>query len=521
METVLVAGGAGYVGSHLSFFLKEQGYKVIIIDNYRYGQSFRPSWAEVISCSIVPNNELVSLLSKENIVALFHCAGLIEVGESCAKPLKYYSENIHITCTLLDWCIQLSIPHFIFSSSCSVYGNTEESFIDEEHALNPENPYAHSKYFCEKIIKEVCAKNNIDYAILRYFNVAGAFVEQGLGEMHVPETHVIPLLCQAAAQNISFSLYGTEYQTPDGTAIRDYIHVNDLARAHLSALSYMKKTALSSVLNIGNGKGHSVLDLIKTAEEVTGKNIKIKRDKARSGDAPCLVAHSLKSHALLNWECRQSSLEEIIESSWKFLISHSFFLFFLFSSCAPFFSTFHEVREGKLYRSGQLSTKKLRRCIEKYKIASVLNLRGYSPHKNWWVQEVITCNLLGARHVDVSLSARYFPEPGELIKLLWYFRTLPHPLLIHCKGGADRTGTACTLWLLEQGECLCTALKQLSPSYRHFPFLFPSQRSFVYLWHEHRWQYLCFIDPLFMEKSLQEMSAPFSRQINRKKKGLC
>lgn len=316
MKTILVTGGAGYIGSHAALYLVKKGYKVIILDNFVYDQIFNHKWATIVRADFADKNVLKEIFLNNQIFAVMHFAAHINVGESVKNPLKYYENNVSKTISLLEEMAKFNIKNFIFSSSCAVYGNVESGYITEDFPLNPLNPYGYTKLIIENVLKDL--KSKINYVSLRYFNASGALPEFGLGEKHKPETHVIPLLFEAAKSHMPFNLYGDDYNTKDGTCVRDFLHVWDIANAHFLALNYLEQNNPSDCFNLGSGQGVSVRELIDFVEKYLKTKIKIKIENRREGDSPFLMADASKARNFLNWVPQCSSLDFIIKSAYAF-----------------------------------------------------------------------------------------------------------------------------------------------------------------------------------------------------------
>jgi UDP-glucose 4-epimerase len=320
-KTILVTGGAGYIGSHTVKTLERSGYQVIILDNLVYGhQDLVENYleAQLIVGDIKDRNLLDNLFNKYNIEAVIHFAAYAYVGESIVNPAKYYHNNVLGTLTLLDAMLAASVKKLVFSSTCATYGIPERTPIPEDHPQNPINPYGNSKLMVEKILSDYSAAYNLDYVCFRYFNAAGAEPNCLLGEDHHPETHLIPLILLAAlGQQKSISILGTDYPTPDGTCIRDYIHVSDLAIAHLLGLQYLLNGGKSEIFNLGNGNGFSVKEIIEAAKRITGKPIVVKHCDRRPGDPPVLIGSAEKAREILGWQPKFSNLEQIITHAWQ------------------------------------------------------------------------------------------------------------------------------------------------------------------------------------------------------------
>lgn len=315
---ILVVGGAGYIGSHLVKELVEKE-QVIVLDNLSTGHRYLVDERAVFIQGDLGNRaDLDSIFDKYPIKAVMHFAANSLVGESVVNPLKYYQNNVAATLTLLETMLKFNVKNFIFSSTAATYGIPNVEMITENCPTNPINPYGCSKLMVEQILADFAAAYGLNYVVLRYFNAAGAHESAEIGEDHYPETHLIPIVLQhLSGQREKISVFGTDYDTPDGTCIRDYIHVTDLARAHILALEALldgkKKTA---VYNLGNGLGYSVKEVIETCERVTGRKAVIEYTDRRPGDPARLVASSQKIYEELGWKA-ENSLEEIIASAWK------------------------------------------------------------------------------------------------------------------------------------------------------------------------------------------------------------
>lgn len=306
MRTILVTGGAGYIGSHIVEQLAARGDQVIILDALVYGQAW-PEITGAVSCiqgECGDKTLLDQLFSEHTIDAVIHCAALIEVGVSVKEPLNFYNTNVSQTLVLLERMKAHGVNTIVFSSSAAVYGNPGVKTIAETVPCVPLNPYGQSKLFIEHVLADCAQAYRLRYAALRYFNVAGAWAAKGLGERHLPETHVVPLLLKAAADGTPFNLYSADYGTPDGTCIRDYVHVRDIARANVLALDALHSGADTFVANIGSGTGISVLDLVHVVEQVTGKTLATRVVERRSGDAARLVADARCARNMLDWQSR-------------------------------------------------------------------------------------------------------------------------------------------------------------------------------------------------------------------------
>jgi UDP-glucose 4-epimerase len=318
---ILVTGGAGYIGSHSVLKLQEEGYEVVILDNLVYGH--QDLVENVLKTKLIVGDTsdralLQQIFSEHQIEAVMHFAAYAYVGESVTKPAKYYQNNVVGTLTLLEAMLEANINKFIFSSTCATYGVPQEVPITETQPQNPINPYGATKLMVERILQDFDPAYNFRSVCLRYFNAAGADPQGRIGEDHNPETHLIPLILQTAlGHRESISIYGTDYDTFDGSCIRDYIHVTDLAQAHCLALKYLLADGKTDVFNLGNGNGFSVKEVIETARNVTGKEIKAVECDRRPGDPPALVGSGEKAQKILGWQPQYSDLEAIVSHAWQ------------------------------------------------------------------------------------------------------------------------------------------------------------------------------------------------------------
>ena len=312
---VLVCGGAGYIGSNMVSMLAAKGHEPVVYDNLSKGHSTAIGSAEFVRGDLADYELLVATL-KKGIDAVMHFAAFIEVSESVAEPLKYYHNNVCNTQNLLSAMERTDVEKFVFSSTAAVYGMPERVPISEEAAKNPINPYGHSKLMVENICHGQSQAGRLRYAALRYFNAGGAGCKGMLGEDHRPESHLIPLTIQAAmGRRSNIKIFGTDYQTPDGTCVRDYIHIEDLCSAHLLALEKLESSS-ELVYNLGNGKGYSVREVIETVKKVSGKDFTVTETERRPGDAPVLTADASKAKTELGWKTDFPELEKIVESAW-------------------------------------------------------------------------------------------------------------------------------------------------------------------------------------------------------------
>lgn len=317
MSHILVTGGAGYIGSHACKALAGRGYVPVVYDHLEYGHQWAVQWGPLEIGDICDRQRLDAVIEKYNPRAVLHFAAYAYVGESVENPGKYYRNNVAGSLTLLEAMRDHGIRHIIFSSSCAAYGISEQIPVTENHPQNPISPYGSSKWMIERMLEDFAVAHNFRYVNLRYFNAAGADPEGDIGELHDPETHLIPLVLKAAAGEIDhIMVFGTDYDTPDGTCIRDYIHVSDLADAHLLSLQYLENGGESTAFNLGNGRGFSVKQVIQTAEKVAGRKINAVNGQRRPGDPPVLVGSADKAMRLLQWRPKQNRLEDIIQTAW-------------------------------------------------------------------------------------------------------------------------------------------------------------------------------------------------------------
>jgi len=315
--TVLVTGGAGYIGSHAVKLLIQRGYQTVVYDNLVYGHREAASWGDFVEGDLHDTARLVQVLKEHQITDVMHFAAFAYVGESVQDPLRYYANNVAGTLSLLQAMRAVGVQHVIFSSTCAVYGIPQHPVLTEEHPLHPINPYGESKLFVEWMLQASAAAYGLRWISLRYFNAAGADPEGELGESHDPETHLIPLvLSVASGRRADVAIFGTDYDTADGTCIRDYIHVNDLADAHILALQALDTDKAQTAYNLGNGMGYSVRQVIETAAHVTGRSIATRVAPRRPGDPPSLVAAADKIHSALGWQPRYTDLSTIIATAW-------------------------------------------------------------------------------------------------------------------------------------------------------------------------------------------------------------
>lgn len=316
-KEILVVGGAGYIGSHTCLRLSEQGYSPIVVDNLSTGYKKAVQWGPLYEVDIFDQKGLAQVFSQHKILGVFHFAAFAYVGESVENPMKYYHNNVAGTISLLQAMQKAKVNNFVFSSTCATYGIPESSPIDESFPQKPVNPYGDSKLMVEKVLQESARAYDLQCVALRYFNAAGSDPELRIGECHDPETHLIPLAIHASDGGKELTLFGRDYPTPDGTCIRDYIHVSDLADAHILAFEKMRNEAATSLrfYNLGTGNGVSNLEIIKTIEEVTGRKVRFKEGPRRPGDPPALVASGSKAFRELGWKPKSSDIKTIISNA--------------------------------------------------------------------------------------------------------------------------------------------------------------------------------------------------------------
>jgi len=316
MTPILVTGGAGFIGSHTCKALRTAGFDPVSYDSLERGNPEAVQWGALEIGALGDGARLREVLSRYRPVAVVHFAALAYVGESNADPLLYYRNNVGGTAALLDAMRDCGVGKMVFSSSCAVYGVPAVVPIGEDARLAPVNPYGATKMFCEQILKDCVAAFALNFIALRYFNAAGADPGGAVGECHVPETHAIPLLLDAAAGGREFTIFGDDYPTPDGTCVRDYVHVTDLADAHVRALWALLDGADNSALNLGTGRGWSVHELVATVREVTGRDFPVQFGPHRPGDAPALVADPTRAREKLGWRPVHSELATQVAHAW-------------------------------------------------------------------------------------------------------------------------------------------------------------------------------------------------------------
>ena len=315
--TILVAGGAGYIGSHTVKELDREGFDVLVFDNFSSGKQELVGRRPFVRGDLMDRAAIRDAFKGRSVEAVLHFASLIQVGESYADPRKYYSHNLLSSLNLLDAMLEAGVNKLIFSSSAAVYGVPEETPIPETHPLNPANPYGQTKLMVERILRDYDRAYGLKSVSLRYFNAAGADPGGEMGEMHDPETHLIPnVLLSLLGKTSPLGVFGNDFPTPDGTAVRDYIHVTDLAGAHVLAVKALLAGGPSDAINLGTNAGFSVLEVIREAERVTGRKIAYDVRPRREGDVAVLLASKDRAERTLGWKPRHSALGNIIETAW-------------------------------------------------------------------------------------------------------------------------------------------------------------------------------------------------------------
>ena len=315
---ILVCGGAGYIGSHINKQLYKEGYETIVFDNLIYGHREAVKWGTFVKGDLKNIEDIEAIFQKYEIEAVFHFAAFAYVGESVQEPEKYYYNNVVNTLNLLQVMKTYDCKKIIFSSTCATYGEPERIPITEDMIQKPINPYGATKLMVERILQDYQKAYGLEYVVLRYFNAAGADPEGEIGESHNPETHIIPLVLDAASgKREDIKVFGTDYDTPDGSCVRDYIHVYDLATAHVLALHHLEAGKESLFLNLGNEAGTSVLEVISAVKKVTGKEFKVTLDERRAGDPAKLVGSSRKAQEILGWKPIYGNIDVIVEHAWK------------------------------------------------------------------------------------------------------------------------------------------------------------------------------------------------------------
>jgi UDP-glucose 4-epimerase len=315
---ILVTGGAGYIGAHTVRMLIEQGHDVTVVDNFSKGHRHNVAAERLYEMDLADAGGLADLMERKQTDAVIHFAAFIAVGESMRVPERYFANNVGGSVSLLTAMVEAGVKRMVFSSTAAVYGNPHATPILEDFPIQPVSPYGESKVMVETLLRWFDAIHQVRSVVLRYFNACGADPAGDLGEEHEPETHLIPLLLRAVMTGQPVTVFGDDYDTPDGTCIRDYIHVNDLAQAHILAVEHLMAGGASDRFNVGTGTGHSVMEVIRAVEEVTGRKVPYVVGDRREGDAAILVAASGKLQKNLGWKPHSSGLGTIVEHAWRF-----------------------------------------------------------------------------------------------------------------------------------------------------------------------------------------------------------
>jgi UDP-glucose 4-epimerase len=321
-KRILVTGGAGYIGSHTVHLLLEQGHDVTVVDDLSKGYRHNVPADRLFRLDLKETAALTELLRQSRSEAVIHFAAFIAVGESMREPARYFANNVGGSLSLLTAMVDAGVKHIVFSSTAAVYGTPHATPILESFPIQPVSPYGESKVMVETMLRWFDQIHGITSVALRYFNASGAAPSGSLGEEHDPETHLIPLLLRAVTTGKPVTVFGTDYNTPDGTCIRDYIHVNDLAQAHILALEYLVGGGATEQFNVGTGTGHTVLEVIRAVEEATGKKVPYVAGPRREGDPPALVAASDKLRSRLGWSPKYADLCTIVRHAWNFAQKH-------------------------------------------------------------------------------------------------------------------------------------------------------------------------------------------------------
>ena len=315
---LLIPGGAGYIGSHMVRYAQERDHEVVVLDDFSTGHEWAIKGCEVLRVNLLDQDKLSQLLKRRYFDGVIHFAAKSLVGESVKKPYLYYRNNVVGTLNLVNEMLKNDVNNLVFSSTAAIFGNPVTDKVAEDHPKNPINPYGQSKLMVENMLQDICSANDFNATCLRYFNAAGAHYSGEIGEAHNPETHLIPNILNAALSNKSnLKVFGNDYPTPDGTCVRDYVHVSDLAQAHLLGLEYMQNYKGFAAFNLGNGDGFSVLEIIKSCEDATNLSIPYQIDDRRAGDPEALIAHSAKARKLLGWNVQFGDLDTMVSSAIK------------------------------------------------------------------------------------------------------------------------------------------------------------------------------------------------------------
>ncbi|HVJ35547.1 MAG TPA: UDP-glucose 4-epimerase GalE [Terriglobia bacterium] len=320
-EAVLVVGGAGYIGSHVSLALRRSGFLPVVFDDLSSGHAWAVQWGPMVEGDIRDATALAAALAKWDCRAVIHLAGCISVAESKIDPLKYYDINVAGSLALFRAMQDAGTGILIFSSSAAVYGNARHGLVTESAPVAPINPYGASKAMIESVLQDMAASHEWRAVALRFFNAAAADPEGRIGEAHLPETHLIPSVLDAARAGRTMTVHGADYETPDGTCVRDYIHVDDIAEAHVLALKFLRaaNTPVFEAINLGSNRGYSVLEILKTIAHATGLHVPYRVGPRRAGDPAILVASNEKAHETLGWQMRRSDIDTMIADAWRWM----------------------------------------------------------------------------------------------------------------------------------------------------------------------------------------------------------
>ena len=315
---ILIPGGAGYIGSHMVKYAQDHDHEVTVLDDFSTGHDWAIKDCEVLEVNLLDKQKLESLLKGRLFDVVIHFAAKSIVSESITKPNLYFYNNVVGSLNLFNAMLKNDLNNIVFSSTAAIFGNPMSKTINENHVKNPINPYGRSKLIIENMLEDFVKAYNFNATCLRYFNAAGAHASGEIGEAHNPETHLIPnVLSSAINKNNSLEIYGNDYDTPDGTCVRDYVHVEDLAQAHLLSFDYMKKSKGFFSFNLGNGDGFSVMDIVKSCEKVTSRKLEYKLKERREGDPSILVAESLAAKNIIGWKPKYRCIDDIVLSAWK------------------------------------------------------------------------------------------------------------------------------------------------------------------------------------------------------------
>ncbi|MAV08233.1 MAG: UDP-glucose 4-epimerase GalE [Gammaproteobacteria bacterium] len=320
---LLIPGGAGYIGCHMVRYAQEHGHEVVVLDDFSTGHEWAVKDCEILRVNLLDQDKLSQLLKGRHFDGVIHFAAKSLVGESVKKPELYYRNNVVGTLNLVNEMLNNDVNNLVFSSTAAIFGNPVTEKIAEDHPKNPINPYGQSKLMVENMLRDICSANDFNVTCFRYFNAAGAHESGEIGESHNPETHLIPNILKAALSNeSSLKVFGNDYPTPDGTCVRDYVHVTDLAQAHLLGLEYMQSNKGFSAYNLGNGDGFSVLEVIEGCEKIADTKISFQIDGRREGDPASLVADSRKAKELLGWDGQFGYLDKIVSTALEWHKTH-------------------------------------------------------------------------------------------------------------------------------------------------------------------------------------------------------